>query len=801
MSKTPASQKETGTRPESLPGKMPDQRPSTSIAVALALVAALTAAAVWWLPPGPWRQLPTFLLLWAWPALSWALLFDGSPAARFLSGSALAILLNALFALALHHLPGPIPRAALLVAALVTVVAPLPWAIRRPSIPLTLHTLPSLRTIRQAARPPYVLTASLIFLVALILRLPGLGYKELQGDEGIILVRAAAALSGDDAELFLHQKGPAEILLPLFTWRLTGAINEFWSRLPFTWAAWLGIAAVFLLARRWFGRRAAVAAGLLYAVGGFGVAFARIVQYQSLVVLWSLIALLHATRYCQNRPRRAGDLVLATVFLAGGLLAHYDAVLAAPAAVVLLLAGLHGAQDQRRRALLSVGVAGAAAAAILALFYVPYVLSPTFSDTAGYLLQDRLGGSLFSWSFPHVWQMMTFYNSIYYVLGLSLLALPGIAFVLGPLWHRSSGKAIAIAALLYLIVPFLFYTVIVADPRTHVYTIFPGASLIAGAGAAAIWRRVSAPGRRAAAGAIFLTLIAVSAFYVYLLFIDATPERQRTWSQNRPGGFPTTWEAPPRYGLFGFPYQAGWRLVPNLVDVWPYASNEEREVTDWYMAHAPRTHCANFETFIWAENVQDPVPFDAALLDDLYLHHLITVNGRPTIRIYQRGAIAAVTRHEASGADLWRVVEEMVPPERTGRHPLDVTLEEKVRLLGYDLDTAQAHPGGQVVVTLYWQALTPFTHNYQTFAHLYNGETLLAQHDSAPECAVNPTTLWEPGEIIADPHVIPLPAGASPGETLLFVGMYDLITGERLSVPGADADLVYLTDVSLSKEE
>ncbi|MCZ7668408.1 MAG: hypothetical protein M5U34_15050 [Chloroflexi bacterium] len=46
-------------------------------------------------------------------------------------------------------------------------------------------------------------------------------------------MRAAAMITGDEAEIFLHQKGPVEILLPLSLWTLAGSINEFWARLPF----------------------------------------------------------------------------------------------------------------------------------------------------------------------------------------------------------------------------------------------------------------------------------------------------------------------------------------------------------------------------------------------------------------------------------------------------------------------------------------------------------------------------------------------------------------------------------------
>jgi len=787
---------ETGNPPRSARDALRAATGSPAVAAGAVVGATLTAAAVWWFPPGPSRQGPVFLLLWIWPALTWALLLHGTPAFRLLSGSALAILLNALFALALHHVPGPLSRPALLVAAVVTTIAPAVWANRPAS---TRRDQGPGRTTWKLTRSRFIVAAALIVILALALRLPGLGYKEFQGDEGVIMVRAAAALEGDDAELFLHQKGPVEILIPLFTWRLTESIDEFWARLPFTWAAWLGVGTLILLTRRWFNRRAALAAGLLYAVGGFGVAFARIVQYQSLVVLWGLASLLHATRYYRRCPRRASDLLLAAVFLAGGLLAHYDAILVAPAVAALIFPALYAAHRQRRKALANLALSAAVAAAILALFYAPYVLNPTFSGTAGYLLQDRLGGNLLSWSLPQVWQMATFYNSLYYVVGLLLLLLAAAVVGFGRLRRRPAGIAVTAGAALYLGVPLLFYSLVVADPRTHVYTIFPGAAVLAGAGAGALWRRAGTSGLRAVAGATFLALVTVSTLYVALLFIDATPERQRTWSDNRPGGFPTTWETPPRYGLFGFPYQAGWRLVPELVDGWPYASNEEREVTDWYMAHAPRTHCPNFETFILAESVQDPVPFDDALLDALHLHDLITVKGRPALRIYRRRPVEAVASHEAAGARLWRTVEEMIPPERTGSHPVGVTLGDKVHLLGYDLDTAGAHPGGAVVVTLYWQALAPFDRNFQAFAHLYHGDSVLAQHDSAPECAVNPTTRWEPGDVVADPHVITLPAHLPGAEAPLFIGMYDLITEERLPVPGAGDNLIYLTDVSLDR--
>jgi hypothetical protein len=298
---------------------------------------------------------------------------------------------------------------------------------------------------------------------------------------------------------------------------------------------------------------------------------------------------------------------------------------------------------------------------------------------------------------------------------------------------------------------------------------------------------------------LFTVLLLISAVYIYLLFIETTPERQRTWSENRPSLYPAVGSAPPAYGLFGFPYQAGWRAVANLPLIGPYASNEEMEITAYYLAQAPRTHCPNFATFILAENVQDVVPYDPAWLAGLHLHYRITVNGRPTLAVYSQQPAPFVSSIEASRQHLWRTPAAVAPPSYRGAHLVGLTLGQQARLLGYDLDTREAYAGGQVTVTLYWQALAPFDNNYQVFTHLYDGQ-MWGQHDGAPECALNPTTRWEPGQIIADPHIIPIEPGAPAGPVPLLVGMYDLLSKERLAVPGTADNVIHLADVWLRQK-
>jgi hypothetical protein len=128
------------------------------------------------------------------------------------------------------------------------------------------------------------------------------------------------------------------------------------------------------------------------------------------------------------------------------------------------------------------------------------------------------------------------------------------------------------------------------------------------------------------------------------------------------------------------------------------------------------------------------------------------------------------------------------------------TLAQRIRLVGYRVDTSEAHAGGSIQLVLYWKALNPIETNYQVFTHLYDGR-LWGQHDGAPGCAMQPTTLWEPGRIVRDEHVIPIAPSTPVGDIPLLVGMYSLYTKERLPVQGLSGeplgDTICLTTVRI----
>ncbi len=104
-----------------------------------------------------------------------------------------------------------------------------------------------------------------------------------------------------------------------------------------------------------------------------------------------------------------------------------------------------------------------------------------------------------------------------------------------------------------------------------------------------------------------------------------------------------------------------------------------------------------------------------------------------------------------------------------------------------DLNTTSAPPGGQVAVRLEWQALQTMAEDYTVFVHLLGPDGLVyGQVDAWPVSGTRATSTWTPGEIIADPYLVPVALDAPPGPYAVEVGLYLLATNERLRVLNAD---------------
>jgi hypothetical protein len=136
-------------------------------------------------------------------------------------------------------------------------------------------------------------------------------------------------------------------------------------------------------------------------------------------------------------------------------------------------------------------------------------------------------------------------------------------------------------------------------------------------------------------------------------------------------------------------------------------------------------------------------------------------------------------------------------------HVQAARLGSSVELIGYNLSEAAVAPGSALEVTLYWHALETPDKAYHAFVHLLDAkDKIVAQHDGPAGQGALPTLGWLPGEYLADPHVLTLPAGLPEGDYRLRVGLYDPATGQRLGGPIHDGDRVLLdTPIFVKREE
>jgi 4-amino-4-deoxy-L-arabinose transferase-like glycosyltransferase len=122
----------------------------------------------------------------------------------------------------------------------------------------------------------------------------------------------------------------------------------------------------------------------------------------------------------------------------------------------------------------------------------------------------------------------------------------------------------------------------------------------------------------------------------------------------------------------------------------------------------------------------------------------------------------------------------IVPPIQ---YPRQANLGAQVEFLGYDLDRDEVAPGETLHLTLYWRALAPMEASYTVFTHLLDGANQIrAQQDNPPQGGSYPTTLWAPGEVVADPYALTVQADAPAGPHVIEVGLYLAETGQRLPV-------------------
>lgn len=112
-----------------------------------------------------------------------------------------------------------------------------------------------------------------------------------------------------------------------------------------------------------------------------------------------------------------------------------------------------------------------------------------------------------------------------------------------------------------------------------------------------------------------------------------------------------------------------------------------------------------------------------------------------------------------------------------------VNYQDQIALLDITVAEQTLQPGGQLHVTLNWQALEPLAENYTLFLQVVNEhDHIVGQVDSWPVQGTFPTSQWSPGKMVNDAYTIQLASELPPGPYRLLVGWYLLGTSRRLPI-------------------
>lgn len=685
-----------------------------------------------------------------------------------------------LVALAVHLFPGPVAFWQLINAYEIGALLLL--------ISLLMRNSAHVETVRA----PVWLWIGTLLAIALLLRIPGLGYHEFHVDEVSVLYSASRAIEGEEQVLAEHTKGPGEILIAVVVYRLMGSMNELWGRLPFGLASAASILAVALVGWRMFSGRVGVVAGLFMAVNGFAVGLSRIVQYQGPILLLSTLAVLAAWEFSQRSERKW--LALTVVFGTVGAIMHYEFVLIGPLLLFLYSLGWRNTASERRAALLFHSVvAGGIGAALVALCYVPIFFNPQFTDTQSYL-GNRLGNFL-NFNLAFFVEMGTFYNSTYFFAGITLLGIWGLYLA----WR--SGPLRALVLLLWAIPFLILYLFILRFPGTHFYQLTPGWSLAAALPVAQIlptgnWqlqKTVSHVRWRWAAAAIFALWLGISVYYVHIVFFRQQAEYVANFSKVR---LPFYW-APygqniPQKPRFGFPIVNGWKTLGVLAE-WgylegTYTSNDRmRYLRRWYVEDLTRAEIRDLPDYVFVSKT--PQELNPYFDDDFMEEHYrqigeVRVKGEPRISIWglEPFPVPYVTYNAEEFNQIFEQTNVALEPVKVGQRGVRrVLLDTNVLLKSSAFSLLDAAPNQLLHVTLKWEVQHKLTQDYKLFVHIVNANgELVAQWDGKPGLNLISTQEWEPSQPFVDHALVPIPADLPDGNYGMLVGLYEEDSGERL---------------------
>jgi mannosyltransferase len=624
-----------------------------------------------------------------------------------------------------------------------------------------------------------IVSLLLILLLALVLRFYHLDAQSLWNDEGTSVAVAQRDL------VTIARDAAHDIHPPLYYWLLSG-----WVRLVGTseaavrsLSALLGVALVALtyalgrLLRPQGGRWAGLAAALFAAINPFQVYYSQEARMYMLLAVWGALAFYAALMWAASERgegvhRWGIAYVLASV---AGLYTHYafPMVLLAinlviPLDIVLRRAGGRWKRRWWRWLVLQVGVV-LLFAPWLPTAYRQLITWPTVVEPPDLVAACTTICQWFSTG-PAAppWR-----ETGWVLLLLLLLFYPGRRR------NRLPSVVAYLAPVLWLVVPVLLILGLGLFKEAYLKFLLvasPAFCLLAGRLVTVShprgWRAFSVAG--VLLGALVTSLLVGASVYgLYHYYNNPAYARDDyrgiaayVHATGEPGDA-ILLNAPGQQEVFAY-YYGGELPVYPLPESRPLDS-EATQVTLGELAQPGGRVFA----LLWATDESDPDRVIEGWLDSHAYKALDSWYGNVRLAVY------AVPERTPSAPD--RVLNASLHSTET---------EDEIMLLGYSLLNDRLAAGDIAQITLFWRANRAPALRYKVFLHVLDtANHIVGQRDAEPGGGARLTTLWAPGEIVADNHGLPVHPATPPGEYRVEVGMYKLDSGQRLVTGGGESQV------------
>jgi len=462
---------------------------------------------------------------------------------------------------------------------------------------------------------------ALLTLLALsfVLRFVNLGYSDYQGDE----IKSLFILEEDQplSEFLLTQrKGPGQFLITFLVKILDNDYSlELLTRLPFAVAGFISVIFFYKLLENAFNKKVAFYASMFFVTNGFLVAFSRISQYQSFVILFMTASIFYLHKSLHEQGFAKKGFLLAFVCWAFSILFHYDGIFILPIMAYLTILWMRkyikrfDKQDPYLKHLL---LSLAVSAFFLALFYIPFVLDigeSTVDYWQGRITGDvstKLSSSMYLFTVYQPIYVIHFYLILFFA-GLSSLAVKAlfqikkfkVIFKYLPAYEWDFKLTLGI--LVWFLMPFIIMEIVVHVPGTHIYTYLVPAFVFLALGADLIEKILSKFNRffisSVVSGACLLAMYSFIFLQSYAIFVDNKEEYPWEsesffiWEFHKPT---------PVYHLsmFGFPYYRNWEGIRDAVLASEnngfYSTNERESISRYFIPFDKSTDAAGHYIYI-----------------------------------------------------------------------------------------------------------------------------------------------------------------------------------------------------------